>query len=229
MQKILIVEDETTISNNVMAYLKKENYEVIQAFDGKEALELFEKHSPNMIILDLMIPKISGEEVCKKIRETSQTPIIMLSAKAMEDNKIQGLNIGADDYVTKPFSPKELVARVNSLFRRTKSIENKPFVAFNNGELKINYEKYLVLKNDIPCPLTKSEMNLLFTLSKSSHKVFTREELIAIILGADFDGYDRAIDSHIKNLRSKIEKDSSKPEYIVTVRGVGYRFGGVKN
>ncbi len=228
-KKIIVVEDEKIISDNICAYLEKEGYETIKTYAGDEALRIFYDEAPDMIILDLMIPNVSGEEVCKKIRKDSKVPIIMLTAKVSEENKITGLEIGADDYLTKPFSMRELVTRVNTLFRRVNNFEDVSFISFNNGDLKINYESCKVLKNDVDCKLTKSERNILFSLSKFSKKIFTREELIAIALGEEFMGYDRAIDSHIKNLRSKIEDDTSIPKYVITIRGVGYRFGDMEH
>ncbi len=228
-KKILVVEDERIISDNICAYLEKEGYETIKVYAGDDALSVFYELAPDMIILDLMIPNVSGEEVCKKIRKDSKVPIIMLTAKVSEENKITGLEIGADDYLTKPFSMRELVTRVNTLFRRVNNFEEASFVSFNNDDLKINYESCTVLKKDVDCKLTKSERNILFSLSKFSKKIFTREELIAIALGEEFMGYDRAIDSHIKNLRSKIEDDTSVPKYVITVRGVGYKFGDMEH
>lgn len=227
-KKILIVEDEYKIAEAVEAYLKKEGYDTFAAYDGRQALLLFEKEHPDMVILDLMLPHLSGEEICKTIREYSKIPIIMLTAKASEDNKIDGFNLGADDYMTKPFSPRELVARVNSLFRRCgdgiSPVCNT--MSLNNGDLEVNLDAYTIKKQGQAVSLTPNEFKLLSVLLKYPNKTFTREELIETALGIHFDGYDRTIDSHIKNLRSKIETDSTNPVYILTVRGVGYKFGG---
>ncbi len=222
---ILVVDDEKTIANNIKEYFTNKDYDVICAYDGICALDIFNTTNIDLIILDLMLPNISGEEICKTIRKDSNVPIIMLTAKIQENDKINGLEIGADIYVTKPFSLRELLTITNSLFRRVDNFKESNYVAFNNNDLKINYNEHKVLKNDIEVKLTKSERNILFSLSKFSNKVFTREELIKIALGDEFDGYDRAIDSHIKNLRSKIEDDTTNPVYVVTVRGVGYKFG----
>ncbi len=227
-KKVLVVEDEKTINDNICAYLENAGYETVKVYDGQEALDTFHSLAPDMIILDLMLPKVMGEEVCKTIRKQSKIPIIMLTAKVTEESKITGLEIGADDYIVKPFSLRELVVRVNTLFRRVNNFKDENFVSFNNGDLKINYENCTVLKKDVEVNLTKSERNILFSLSKFSKKVFTRDEIINIAMDEDFMGYDRAIDSHIKNLRSKIECNTSKPKYVVTVRGVGYRFGDVE-
>ena len=228
-KKILVVEDELKIAEAVVAYLENSDYEVLTAFDGEQALMVFEKQRPDMIILDLMLPHVSGEEICKRIRKTSAVPIIMLTAKIEEDEKILGLNIGADDYVTKPFSPRELVARVNSLFRRS-SVENNStlnnVISWNNDDLEVNLNEYTVKKQGIEVSLTPNEFKLLCTLMKYPKKTFTREELIEIAFGLEYDGFERTIDTHIKNLRSKIEDDTTNPLYIQTVRGIGYKFGG---
>lgn len=225
--KILIVDDEPKIAEAVDAYLKNSGYLTVIVDDGQSALEKFRDYQPDMVILDLMLPYISGEEICRIIRRESRIPIIMLSAKAYEDDKINGLNIGADDYVTKPFSPRELVARVNSLFRRCADGISPLFnvAKLNDGDLEINFDSHEVKKNGEIVSLTPNEYKLLTAMAKYPLKTFTREELIEVAIGIDYDGYDRTIDSHIKNLRSKIETDSAYPEYILTVRGVGYKFG----
>lgn len=225
MKKILIVDDEKIISKNISDYLQNSGYDTLIVDNGQSALEVFNNDKIDMIILDLMLPKLSGEEVCIEIRKTSNIPIIMLTAKVMEDSKINGLELGADIYLTKPFSLRELVTVVKSLFRRVDNFAVDNFQSFNAGDLKINFEEQLVLKNDLECKLTKSEWNILNSLCSYPKKIFTREELITIALGEDFEGYDRAIDSHVKNLRSKIEEDTSNPTYIVTIRGFGYKFG----
>ncbi len=225
---ILIVEDERKIAEAIEAYLKKNEYNTLVAEDGRQALLLFDKENPDMVILDLMLPYVTGEEICKTIRRQSRIPIIMLTAKASEENKIYGLNMGADDYITKPFSPRELVARVNSLFRRC-SDGISPFykkMRWNGGALEADFDAHTVNKQGFPVNLTQSEFKLFSAMAKRPNKTFTRDELIELALGMDFDGYDRTIDSHIKNLRSKIETDTANPEYILTVRGVGYKFGG---
>ncbi len=224
-KRVLIVEDEKTISKNISDYLENSGFETIIADNGLDAIEIFDRDKIDMIILDLMLPKLNGEQVCIDVRKKSNVPIIMLTAKVTEDSKINGLELGADYYLTKPFSLRELVTIVKSLFRRVSNFSEDNFTSFNNGDLKINFEEQIVLKNDEECRLTKSEYQILSSLANYPKKIFTREELITIALGEDFTGYDRAIDSHIKNLRSKIEQDSSNPVYILTVRGFGYRFG----
>lgn len=227
-QKILIVDDEVKIVEAVKAYLENSDYEVFTAFDGQEALKQFEKYSPDLVILDLMLPIITGEEICRIIRRKSRVPIIMLTAKVGEDDKITGFHIGADDYLTKPFSPRELVARVGSLLRRCSEGISPLFstMSWNEDDLIIDFMNLNVKKSGVEVSLTPNEFKILSVMVKYPNKVFTREELIEVALGIDFDGFERTIDSHIKNLRSKIEDNSSVPRYIVTVRGIGYKFEG---
>jgi DNA-binding response OmpR family regulator len=190
---------------------------------------LFQKINPDLVILDLMLPKLSGEEVCKTFRRISRVPIIMLTAKVEENDKINGFHIGADDYVVKPFSPRELMARVNSIFRRIDSGTSPLYntMSWNHNDLEINLNTYTVKKAGEVINLTPNEFKLLCTLTKYPNKTFTREELIDVAFGVEFDGFERTIDSHIKNLRSKIEDDTANPYYILTVRGIGYKFGGL--
>lgn len=225
---ILVVEDEKNILEVIKAYLLKENYDVITATDGERALELFDSKDIHLIILDLMIPKISGEEVCKKVRNTSDVPIIMLTAKADEENKIEGLNIGADDYVTKPFSPRELVSRVKALLRRSYKVK-KPLaeiLSFSNNDLVIDIGKMIVKKDYVSISLTTIEFKILLALASNHSIVLSRGQLIDIAFGDEYEGYDRTIDTHIKNLRQKIENDPKNPIYIITVYGAGYKFEG---
>ncbi len=226
-KKVLIVEDEPKIVDAVMAYLEKGGYNPFAAYDGEKALSLFNNINPDLVILDLMLPKISGEEICRTIRKSSRVPIIMLTAKISEEEKIGGLNIGADDYVTKPFSPRELMARINSLLRRADEGVSPLFhiMSWNNDDLEIDLNSYTVKKSGEAVNLTPNEFKLLCAMIKFPKKTFTREELIKIAIGEDYDGYERTIDSHIKNLRSKIEDDTSNPKYILTIRGIGYKFG----
>ncbi|SHH72796.1 DNA-binding response regulator, OmpR family, contains REC and winged-helix (wHTH) domain [Caloranaerobacter azorensis DSM 13643] len=222
-KNILLVDDEEQIINVVRAYLEKEGYNVFTAYNGKEALDVFNKESIDFIVLDLMLPDLPGEEVCKKIRIKSEVPILMLTAKVDETDRINGLDIGADDYMIKPFSPKELVARVRAIFRRTsKELVKADVIEFNDGDLIIDINKMEVKKRGKLIKLTPKEFKLLTVLAKNLGKVFTREELIDKVLGYDYEGYDRTIDAHIKNLRHKIEDEENK--YIVTVYGVGYKF-----
>lgn len=228
MKKILVVDDEVKIVEVIKSYLENEGFKVHVAYSGKQALEIFEKVNPSLVVLDLMLPDMSGEEVCKTLRRISRVPIIMLTAKVEEENILTGLDIGADDYVTKPFSNKQLTARVIALLRRSDN-ENMPLaniLSFNNEDLIINSLSHEVKKNGIIVNLTPNEYKILITMIKYPKKVFAREEIIEIALGEDFEGFDRTIDAHIKNLRQKIETDTKAPQYILTVHGVGYRFGG---
>lgn len=224
-ESILIVEDEEKVSSVLKAYLEKEGYKVISITSGIEGIEIFKKGNFKLIILDLMLPDIEGEEVCKIIREISDVHIFMLTAKGDLSNRIEGLNIGADEYLVKPFSPRELTARVNALFRRIGG-EDEEILNFNNGKLKINKIKRIVEVEGSNIKLTPNEFQILYTLASNKGKVFTREMLINSALGLDFEGFDRTVDVHIKNIRKKIEKDSRNPKYIVTITRIGYKFGG---
>lgn len=227
-KKILVVDDEEKILEVVKSYLENSGYTVYTASNGSQAIEMYEKVNPSLIILDLMLPDLSGEEICRKIRKRSSVPIIMLTAKVEEEDVLKGLDIGADDYVTKPFSPRQLVARVGALFRRV-SGETLPLsgvLSFNDGALAVDTLKHEVRKGQNIINLTPIEYKLLSTFVKYPSKVFTRDELIVLAFGEDFEGYDRTVDTHIKNLRQKIEDDSKNPQYVLTVHGIGYRFGG---
>lgn len=226
-EKILVVDDEVKIADVIGSYLENAGYQVFAAYTGKDALLVFEKTCPSLIILDLMLPDISGEDICRTIRGKSRVPIIMLTAKIEEEDILRGLNIGADDYVTKPFSPRQLVARVNAVLRRTGGamMPLSDIMEFNDG-LMIDALKHEVRRNGDVIYLTPNEYKLLMVMVKHPDKVFTREELISLALGDDYDGYDRTIDAHIKNIRQKIEPDPKSHRYILTVHGVGYRFGG---
>lgn len=227
-QRILIVDDEVKIAEVVRSYLEKGGYEVFEAYDCAQAQKALDIHSPDLMILDLMLPDMSGEDFCRRVRKTSRIPIIMLTAKVEEADILQGLDIGADDYVTKPFSVRQLVARVQALLRRSGD-EASPLVnvlSFNGQDLVVEPQKHEVRKRGEAVNLTPNEFKILMTLITYPHKVFTREELIVSALGMDFDGFDRTVDSHIKNIRQKIETDTKAPKYILTVHGLGYRFGG---
>ncbi len=226
-KKILVVEDEIKIVEFIESYLLNSGYEVYKASAGREALRIFSHQKVDLILLDLMLPDITGEEVCKEIRKSSKVPIIMLTAKSSDENIINGLDIGADDYMTKPFSPRQMVARVNALLRRvTAEAESTEVLNLHHGDLVINTTDYTVKKAGATIYLTPSEYKILITLAKRPNKVFTREELINVAFDGDFFGYDRTIDSHIKNLRAKIEDNPKECTYIRTIRGIGYRFGG---
>ena len=225
---ILIVDDENMMREAVASYLEKQGYHVLQAETGTQALSLLEKETVSFVILDLMLPDISGEEICSRIRRQSRIPIIMLTAKTMEDDMLNGLNLGADDYITKPFSLKNLYARIQAVWRRSDHVL-KPLAekfSWNAGDLVIDYNRKEVLKKGETISLTPIEWKILSAFTRYPQKVFTRDELIASAFDTDFSGYDRVIDTHIKNLRKKIEDDPKNPIYLCTVHGIGYKFGG---
>ena len=225
---ILIVDDENMMREAVASYLEKQGYHVLQAETGTQALSLLEKETVSFVILDLMLPDISGEEICSRIRRQSRIPIIMLTAKTMEDDMLNGLNLGADDYITKPFSLKNLYARIQAEWRRSDH-DLKPLAekfSWNAGDLVIDYNRKEVLKKGETISLTPIEWKILSAFTRYPQKVFTRDELIASAFDTDFSGYDRVIDTHIKNLRKKIEDDPKNPIYLCTVHGIGYKFGG---
>lgn len=225
---ILVVDDEKTIVDVIEVYLKKEGYTVFTASNGTEALKVFNDKKINLIILDLMLPDISGEEICKRIKNQIDIPIIMLTAKVNEDDVLNGFKQGADDYVIKPFSVKQLIARVTAILRRYKVNKNE-IMSFNNRDLIIDKNKCEVKKKGDIVKLTPSEYKLLLIFSENSKKLFTRNELLDKAIGEEIDAIDRIIDSHIKNLRSKIEDNSKEPKYILTVYGMGYKFDGKKD
>ena len=225
---ILIVEDEIKVVEAVKAYLENEGYKVSFALLGSAALNMVREKNIQLIILDLMLPDMNGEDICKRIRTTSDIPIIMLTAKSSEESKINGLNLGADDYLIKPFSPRELIARVKAVLRRTKTGENGTLPISFQGGLAINYQTQKTLKNGEEIILTPNEFKLLAFLSQNSDRYYNRDQLIEYALGAKLDTNDRSVDSHIKNLRQKIEENPKKPKYIVTQYGFGYKFAGLK-
>jgi len=221
---ILIIEDEKKISDIVTLYLGMEGFDTAVADSGERALKLLRKPF-DLIILDLMLPDISGEDLCGAIRETSDVPIIMLTAKSGEEDRIKGLGIGADDYVVKPFSPRELVARVKAHLRRTKNTDRK-VMSFNSGLLTIDMENHEVRRGGRSVVLTPTEFRILTALVDRPGRILTRLQLINMVQGYDFEGYDRTIDAHIKNLRHKIEDDPKDPVFIKTIYGLGYKFSG---
>jgi DNA-binding response OmpR family regulator len=222
-QTILVVDDEPKILELIKSYLKINGYEVLCAKNGGEGMALFESRSVSLILLDLMLPDFSGEDLCKKVRRSSDVPIIMITAKVEEENIIHGLAIGADDYITKPFSPRQLVARVAAALRRSGGREKAGFLSC--GGLTADTEKRIVSRNGKTLNLTRDEYSILTLLMSRQAKIFTREEILEEVKGDDYDGFDRSVDTHIKKLRAKIEDDSRTPKYIVTVYGMGYRMG----
>lgn len=228
LKNILVVDDERMIREAVSSYLEKQGYCVFTAETGQEAIQIFDRETISFVILDLMLPDMPGEEICAIIRRQSRVPIIMLTAKTMESDMIGGLNLGADDYITKPFSLKNLYARMQTILRRC-SDDLRPLAArssWNQGDLVIDYDRKEVHKRGSMIAVTPIEWKILSAFIKYPQKVFTRDDLIMAAFDQDFDGYDRVIDTHIKNLRRKIEDDPKKPIYICTVHGVGYKFGG---
>ena len=227
-RRVLLVEDEKSIRDAVAAYLEREGYWVTPAGDGQAALDAFAKYRFDLVVLDLMLPKVSGEVVCRAIRDASDVPIIMLTAKGEEADRIAGLELGADDYLVKPFSPRELVARVRALLRRA-HVDSEPQrdrLVF--GDLEIDIAGHKAFHAGQELDLTASEFKLLTTLSRYPGRVYSRMELVEKVLGYDFEGYERTIDSHVKNLRAKLDDDPKDPTFIYTVHGVGYRFEAPK-
>ena len=224
---ILVIEDEKKISDIVSRYLQREGFKTLLADTGEKALKLL-KEPFDLVILDLMLPDISGEELCNIIRETSDAPVIMLTAKSGEEDRIRGLGLGADDYVVKPFSPRELVARVNAHLRRSRK-SLKRVMSFNNGLMTMDTENRETKKDGVSVFLTPTEFRILMALAEKPGKVMSRLHMINIVQGYDFEGFDRTIDAHIKNLRHKIEDNPRNPTFIKTVYGVGYKFAGVSD
>ena len=222
MSLILVADDEPHIVRLVRDYLESAGLQVIVAYDGQTALAQFRHESPDLVILDLNMPGQDGIDVTRAIRQQGNTPIIMLTARVEETDRIVGLELGADDYVTKPFSPRELVARVRAVLRRTQVTES-PAVPLRAGDLVIDHDKRLVYRNDQPITLTTTEFDLLVVLAQNPGRVFSRMELLDRVQGVAYEGYDRTIDVHIKNLRKKIEPNPRKPIYVITVYGAGYR------
>ena len=221
---ILIVDDDKKTASLVELYLKREGFQTIIAHDGKQALELARRHRPIFIILDLMLPVVDGWEVCRELRKSFDVPILMLTARGEEVDRISGLTLGADDYVVKPFSPRELVARVKAVLRRGRLTSAEEKTVLSHGDLVLDLEKRKVSLKDSPISLTPHEYKLLQALMASPGRVFTRDELLAYLYPSGEAVIDRVVDVHIGKLRQKIEEDPSNPKYIQTVRGLGYQF-----
>ncbi len=222
---ILVVDDDKKIVQLVSLYLKKEGYRVLTAYDGQEALDLARSKQPDLIVLDLFLPELDGTDVCRLLRAESRVPIIMLTARATDEDKLLGLDIGADDYLTKPFNPRELVARVRAVLRRTWP-EEEPNADLNFGQLNISLLRREVVAHGQAVALTPTEFRLLETLAREPGRAFSRSELLDRAFGFDYDGIERTVDVHIMNLRRKIESQPGAPRYIMTVPGFGYRFEG---
>ncbi|ABB14356.1 response regulator transcription factor [Carboxydothermus hydrogenoformans] len=222
-RKILIVDDEPKIVTMVKSYLLKEGYEVITAFNGREALNSFYKEKPDLIVLDWMMPEMSGIEVLREIRKKSQIPIIMLTAKTEEVDKLIGFEFGVDDYVVKPFSLRELSARIKTILKRLEAKTINEEIVLTEGDLTLYPHKREVFLKGKPLDLTPTEFKLLEAFLKNPGKAYSRLELLEYAIGEAYEGYERTIDTHISNLRKKIEKDPANPEYIQTVFGIGYK------
>ena len=223
-KRVLVVDDDVKTVELVKLYLNRDGYKVLTAYNGTDALRLAREGHPDLIVLDLMLPGIDGLNVCRTLRDESDVPIIMLTAKTTEEDRLTGLDLGADDYVTKPFSPKVLAARVWAVLKRLPG-ERGP-EEIKRGELSMNFMKHEAWFSDRPLNLTSVEFKLLGVLAKEPGRVFTRAGLIEEALGYDFEGFDRTIDVHILNIRRKLEPDPNHPRYIKTVYGVGYKFVG---
>ncbi len=228
---VLVIEDDRKIARIVRVYLEEAGFRVVHVENGKDVIESALKDIPLLVILDLMLPDMSGEEIIQELKEIGDFPIIMLTSKSSEEERIAGFALGADDYVTKPFSPRELVYRVKAVLKRAqkKYLSDAEPMSFNNGLLVIDGQSYQVKKKDSVINLTPTEFKVLFTFASASQKVFSRDELVEKALGYQFEGYERSIDAHIKNIRHKIEDDPNNPSFILTIYGVGYKFTGKRD
>lgn len=223
MTKILVVDDEQKIIQITSDYLETAGYAVLIAADGISALRVVDESQPDLVILDLGLPGMDGLDVCRELRKKSDLPIIILTARGEESDKLIGLELGADDYITKPFSPKELVARVRAVLRRMEKSTSDEEI-FQVGKVRFDVLKMRLTIDDSAIELTPTEFELLLTLARQPGRIFTRSQLLDAIHGVSFDSYERAIDAHIKNIRRKIESDPRQPMYVLTVYGVGYKF-----
>jgi DNA-binding response OmpR family regulator len=221
---ILVVDDDTKTVDLIRLYLEKDGYRVLMAYDGRKAIEIARMSRPGLIILDLMLPQIEGLDVCRLLREESNVPIIMLTAKTTEEDKLIGLDLGADDYVTKPFSPRELIARVRAVLRRGMAEEESGPSQIQLGELEVDFVRHETRIEGATVHLTPKEFTLLEIMIKQPGRVFSRLELLEMAFGFDYQGFERTVDVHVMNLRKKIEPDPAQPRYIHTVYGIGYKF-----
>lgn len=224
MVKILVVEDEQSLREPLVFVLQKEGYQVVEAEDGEKAIKVFESEGADLLLLDLMLPKLDGNQVCKHIRQSSNVPIIMLTAKDTEVDKVVGLEIGADDYVTKPYSTRELLARMKAVLRRNLEPAVESGAVLVAGDLKLDADRHVVTLAGNPIILPLKEFELLELLMENVNRVLTRGQIIDRVWGSNYFGDTKTLDVHIKRLRSKIEDDPSRPKYIQTVRGLGYKF-----
>lgn len=228
MKKILIADDNEDITDILSNYIEREGYEPIVAVDGEQALEMFEKEDPVLVLLDIMMPKIDGYEVCRSIRKKSNVPIILVTARGEDFERVMGLDIGADDYIVKPFSPNEVMARVRAVIRRvpenTTNMQSNSDKVLVVSNLVINMDEYAASINEVKIPLTKKEIETMWILGQNPNKVFTRDNLLDSLWGFDYFGDSRTVDSHIKRLRAKIDKEEHPHWRIKTIWGVGYKF-----
>ncbi|OPY64579.1 MAG: Transcriptional regulatory protein SrrA [Syntrophorhabdaceae bacterium PtaU1.Bin034] len=228
---ILVVEDDPKIAHIVRVYLEGAGFRVVHVERGKDALEAALKENPMLIILDLMLPDTTGEELCLKLKEIADAPVIMLTAKASEEERVAGFALGADDYVVKPFSPRELVFRVKAVLKRSekRDLAGAGPLSFNGGDLVIDGGSYKVTRLGKSVNLTPTEFKVLFALASAPQRVFTRSELVEKALGYQFEGYERSVDAHVKNIRRKLADDPQNPIFIHTIYGVGYRFSAQRD
>ena len=224
MTRVLVVEDEDSISDPLSYMLRNEGFEVAVASSGPDALEEFDRHGADLVLLDLMLPGLPGTEVCRQLRNRSAVPVIMLTAKDSEIDKVVGLELGADDYVTKPFSARELVARIRAVLRRHGQLEEPDDTALEAGPVRMDVERHVVSVRGDQVQLPLKEFELLQVLLRNADRVLTRMQLIDRVWGADYVGDTKTLDVHVKRLRAKIEPDPGLPRYLVTVRGLGYKF-----
>ncbi len=224
MTRVLVVEDEPNLREPLVYLLEKEGYQVLEAADGNAAIENFQKYSPDLILLDLMLPGISGNEVCRLIRLESQVPIIMITAKDTEIDKVVGLEIGADDYVTKPYSTRELLARMKAVLRRGAESPVSESGLLKAGPVVMDLDRHTVSVNGEPIQMPLKEFELLELLIENVNRVLTRGQIIDRVWGSNYFGDTKTLDVHVKRVRSKIEEDPSRPRHLITVRGLGYKF-----
>jgi len=224
MTKILVVEDEAGMRDPLVYLLRSEGYEVIEAEDGESAVSIFNKEGADLVLLDLMIPKLNGKDVCKDLRATSDVPIIMLTAKDTEIDKVIGFEIGADDYVTKPYSKNELLARMKAVLRRSVGPREAENGMLEAGPIRMDIERHTVFFNDLKVNMPLKEFELLELLLENRNRVLTRGQIIDRVWGSNYFGDTKTLDVHIKRLRSKIEEDPSRPVHLLTVRGLGYKY-----
>jgi two-component system response regulator RegX3 len=224
MTLILVVEDEESFRDALQYMLTREGFDVVIAPNGAEGIKLFDSKNPDLVLLDLMLPEVSGTDVCKHIRSKSSTPVIMLTAKDTEIDKVVGLELGADDYVTKPFSTRELLARIRAVMRRGGEVELDAIGAIEGGPIRMDVERHTLTVNGVPVPMPLKEFELLEFLMRNSGRVLTRGQLMDRVWGSNYVGDGKTLDVHIKRIRSKIEPDPANPVYLSTIRGLGYRF-----